>query len=157
MVDWEACLNDCRVDWGGANQADTSPTRPKEMKQPSGPLVTDNPGGHRESGAQPTPLGETTGTLGPDEQPSDFTLLQGDHTARFDWRVDLRDNTYKYDRLMEPVGPAEQSVGSDTAVRTNATLNLQPIRLTRCWSDDTLGSRRGHDRQSHAPRESTPW
>jgi len=89
MVDWEAGLNDCQVDWGGADEADKSPTWPKETKQPSGPLGTDNTDGRRESGAQPTPLGETTGTLGPDEQPSDLPLLQGDYTARFDWRVDL--------------------------------------------------------------------
>jgi len=101
-------LNECQVNWGSADETDASLTRLTETKQPSGPSVTDTADEHRESGAQPTPLGETTGTLGPDEQPSDVTLFQGDHTARFDWRVDLRDNTYKYDRLMEPAGPAER-------------------------------------------------
>jgi len=113
--------------------------------------------GHRESGVQPTPLGEATGTLGPDEWPSNVTLLQGDHTARFDWRVDLRNNTYIYNRLVEPVGPTDQRVGSEMAVKTTAFLNLQPIRLLRCWLDETIGSGGGHDRRSHAPREGTPW
>jgi len=41
-------------------------------------------------------------TQGLNEQPRDVTLLQ-DNTARFDWRVDLKDNSYKYDSLVEPV------------------------------------------------------
>jgi len=45
MVDWEAGLNDYQVDWGGADEADTSPTWPRETKQPSGSLVTDNADG----------------------------------------------------------------------------------------------------------------
>jgi len=97
MVDWEAGLMDCQVDWRSADGADASPTGAKETKQPSGPSVTDDADGCRESGAQPTPLRETSGAHGPDEHPSVGPLFQGDTAVRFDWRVDLKDNTYKYD------------------------------------------------------------
>jgi len=156
MVDWEADLNGCQVDWGGAGEADASLTRPTETKQPDAPSAPDNADRLRESGAQPTPREATPDDGGPNAQPSDAPMLQGDNTLRFDWRVDLRDNTYKYDRLLEPVGPAEQRLGRDTPFRTPATLNLQPIRLLRRWSDETLGSRGGHDKESQAPRERTP-
>jgi len=95
--------------------------------------------------------GATSDTRGFNEQPSDVTLLQGDHTARFDGRVNLKDNNYKYDRLVEPVGHTEEKGGIPTSHKTTATLNLQPIRLLQCWSDDAI------DRPSHTPRESTPW
>jgi len=40
---------------------------------------------------------------GPNEQPRDVTVLQRNNAAKFDWRVDLKDNHYRYDRLVEPV------------------------------------------------------
>jgi len=105
----------------------------------------------RSSWGATEPRGATSDTRGPNEQPSDVTLLQGDNTARFDWRVDLKDNNYKYDRLVEPMGHTQERGGGRTSHKTTATLNLQLIRLLRCWSDDTI------DRPSHTPRESTPW
>jgi len=39
------------------------------------------------------PREEKSDIQGPNEQPCDVTLLQGDNTARFDWRVDLKDNS----------------------------------------------------------------
>jgi len=88
-------------------------------------LVANNADGRRESRAQPTPLGEEAGANGLDAQPRrDVSTPQGDNPTRFDWRVDLRDNTYKYERLVEPVGSAEQARGRDTPFRTTARLNL---------------------------------
>jgi len=43
-------------------------------------------------------------TQGPNEPPGNVPLPQRDNTAGFDWRVDLKDNNYKYDRLVEPGG-----------------------------------------------------
>jgi len=157
MVDWRGALDGCQVDWGAASETDESSTRPTENEQTSDTSVTDDADRYRESRAQPTPLGETPDANGPDAQLRGASPPHGDQPERFDWRVDLRDSTYKYDRLVEPVGPAEQRVGRDTPFITTATLNLQPIRLLRCWSDETLGSRGGHDKESQAPRESTPW
>jgi len=67
-------------------------------------------------------------TQGLNEQPRDVTLPKED-TARFYWRVNLQDNSYKYDRLVEPCwGESEGQA---------ATRDL------RRWSDDQ-------------PRESMP-
>jgi len=119
-----ADLTERQGNGGSTDEPDTSSTGPREAK---------------------------SDTQGPNEQLRDVTLLQGDNTAMFDWRVDLQDNNYKYDRLVEPVGHTEQRGGRRTPHSTTATLNLQPIRLLRCWSDD------GIDRPSQTPRESTPW
>jgi len=158
-VDWGDALHGCQVDWGAACEAKVSLTRPTEYKQPSGSLVTasttDVADTHREAGAQPTPPGETLGANEPDTQPSDVLAPQGDYPEGFNWRVDLRDNTYKYERLVGPVGSAEQAGGRDTPFRTTATLNLQPIRLLTRWSDEPLGNRGGCDRGGPATREDT--
>jgi len=99
-----------------------------------------NRGSTNEPDASLTVLREgRSDTQGPNEQPRDVTLLQGD-TARFEWRVDLKDNSYKYDSLVKPVGHTEQREGRHTATR-----NL------RCWSDDDI------DGPGQTPRESTPW
>jgi len=101
------------------------------------------------------PPGETPDAKGPDTQPSDVPTPQVDYPERFDWRVDLIDNTYKYERLVGLVGSAEQAGGRDTPFRTTATLNLQPIRLLTHWSDEPLGSGGGFDRGSPVTREYT--
>jgi len=104
-----------RVDWGGASGNHGPPTRPAVNAQPSGQSDTDDTSDdndiNRESGAQPTQLEETSGAIGPDTQPGDVSTPQGDGPERFDWRVDLRDNTYKCERLIEPGGPAEHTRG----------------------------------------------
>jgi len=130
-----------------------------ENEQSSGSSVTasttDDADTHRESGAQPTPPGEMPDANGPDAQPSDVSPPQGDYLERFDWRVDLQDNTYKYERLVGPVGSAEQAGERDTPFRTTATLNLQPIRLLMRWLDDPSDNRGGFDRGSTASRGDT--
>jgi len=56
----------------------------------------------------------------------------------YNWRVDLTDNTYKYDRLVELAGPTDRPGRRDTPFKTTATLNLQPIRTLTYWVDDLL-------------------
>jgi len=70
---------------------------------------------------QPTPLGETFGSAGPDTQPGDVSTPQGHGPERFDWRVDLRENTYKYERLMEPGGLC-RTQGGETQIRPSELL-----------------------------------
>jgi len=101
MVDWRGALDGCQVDWGAASEADESSTRPTENEQPSEPSMTDDAYRYQESRAQPTPPGETPDDKGPSTQPSEVPTPQGDHPERFDWRVDLKDNAYKYERLVE--------------------------------------------------------
>jgi len=103
------------------------------------------------------PSGKTAGANGLDEQPRDVPMPQGDDPTRFNWRVDLRDNTYKYERLVWPVGSDEQAGGKDTPHRTIATLNLQPIRLPTRWSDEPLSIGGGPDRGNPAIREHTRY
>jgi len=99
MVDWRAALHGCQIDWGSASETEESPTRPMEDEQPSSSLVTEDADRYRESRAQPTPLESTPDATGLDAQPRDAPTPQGDYSAKFDWRVDLKDSTYKYDRL----------------------------------------------------------
>jgi len=94
---------------------------PVEQTSGSSVSTTDNTDTRRESGAQSTPLGETAGTNGPDAQPRDVSTHQGDNPTRFAWRVDLRNKAYRYEKLVEPGGPAEQAGGSDTPPRTTFT------------------------------------
>jgi len=101
------------------------------------------------------PLGETPDVNEPDAQPRDASTFQREHPERFDWQVDLRDNTYKYERLVEPVGSAEQAGRRHTPFRTTATLNLQSIGLLTRWSDESRGSGGGFYKGSLAPREDT--
>jgi len=158
-VNWRAALQGCQVNWGSASEADEPPTRPTEKQQPSGPPSTDHTDGYRESRAQPTSLGSRPDATGPDTQPRDVTTPQGDYPAKFDWRVVLKDNTYRYDRLVEPVGPTERTGRRDMPYKTTATLNLQPIRTLTRWSNEPLGSGGGFDkgpredirRRGHAP------
>jgi len=83
----------------------------------------------------------------PNEQPRDVTSLQGESPVKFDWRVDLKDNSYRYDSLVEPVGHTEQQ-----GRRHTATQNL------RCWSDVGIDKTRpDQSRPDQTPRESTPW
>jgi len=145
----------CQFDWGSASEAEESPKRPTKDEQPSSPSVTEDADRYRESGAQPTPLGSTLDATGPDAQPRDVPTPQGDYPAKFDWRVDLKDNTYKYDRLVEPAGSAERARRRNTPFRTTATLNLQPIRILTRWPDESLGSGGGFDKGSQAFREDT--
>jgi len=152
-----------RVDCGGAGETYRSSTRPTGNEQPSGPSDTEGTSDdiniYRESGAQPTPLEETLGATGPNTQPRDVLTPQGHGPERFVWRVDLRDNTYKYERLMEPEGPAEHTRGKnpDTPFRTPITQDLKHIRLMTRWSDELLGGRWGLDQGSSALREDTRW
>jgi len=99
------------------------------VEQPSGSSVTasttDEADTHRELGAQPTPPGETPGANGPDAQPRDVSMLQGDDPARFDWRVDLKDNSYKYDSLGEPVGTPNREGGD---IQLHGTCSLYGCR-----------------------------
>jgi len=140
------------------------PTPPEEeafaangrVEQPSGSSATASTTTmltHTESQEQPTPPGETPGADGPNAQHSNVLAPHGDYSEGFDWRVDLRDNTYKYERLGGPVGSPEQAGGRDTPFRTTATLNLQSIRLLRRWSDEPLSNRGGFYRESPATRE----
>jgi len=96
-VDWGADLTECQVNGESTDEAGTLPTWPRKV---------------------------TSDTHGPNEQPSDLTLFQGDNTVRFNWRVDLKDNNYKYDRLVEPVGHTEQRGQRHTSLRATAALNL---------------------------------
>jgi len=132
-VDREDAVQGCPVDWGSASEADEAPTRLTEMKQLSGPPLTDNTDGHREAGAQPTATDET-----PDR--NDIYTGQREHAAMYNWRVDLTDNRYKYDRLLEPAGPTEGPGKRDTPFRITPTLNLQPIRTLTYWADKPPGS-----------------
>jgi len=45
----------------------------------------------------------------PDAQPRDDPTHQGEYLAELDWRVDLKDNMYRYNRLVQPVGHAEET------------------------------------------------
>jgi len=149
-----------RVDWGGTGELYRSPTRPTANEQPSGPSATedtsDHENTHGKSGAQPTPLKETTGSVGPDTHPRDIPMPHGHSPERFDWRVELGDNTHRYERLVAPEGPAEHTRrGPDTLFRTTVTLDLQPLRLLTCWSDELLSSRGGPSEGGKAPREDT--
>jgi len=64
------------------------------------------------------------------KQPSD--VLQG-AAGRHNWRADLTDNTYRYDKLVEPPGP-------DVRDRpATPTVNLQPIRALTYWIDEIHG------------------
>jgi len=114
-------------------------------------------GTHRESRAQPTPPGEALASDGPETQPRDVSTPHGHGPERFDWRVDQRDNTYKYEKLLEPEGPAEHTRGKDPDMpfSTPVTQDLQHIRLLTRWSDKLLGSRWGLDKGSSALREDT--
>jgi len=47
-------------------------------------------------------------TQGPNERPRDVTLPKED-MARFGWRVDLQDNSYRYDRPVERLTQIEKS------------------------------------------------
>jgi len=149
------------VDWGGAGETYQSSTRPTGNKQLSEPSDTEDTSDdnhtNRKSGAQPMPPKGTLGANGPDAQASDVSAPQGDDPERFDWQVDLRDNTYKYERLVEPVGSAEQAGGRNSPFRTTATLNLQPMRLLTCWSDELIGSGGAFDRGRPAIREDTQY
>jgi len=73
-------------------------------------------------------------TQGLSEQPRDVTPPKED-TVRFDWRVDLRDHSLRYDSLVEQTG---QRGGGQAATRD-----------LRCWSDD--------DRTAPGQRKITPW
>jgi len=154
LVDWRGALDSCQVDWGATREADESSTGPTEDEQPSYTSAPDDTDRYRESRAQPTPLGETTSADGPDEQPSDVPILR-DSAVRFDWQFDLKDNAYQYERLVEQVGPAEQTAERNTSFRTTATLNLQPITLLTRWLDDLPDSGGGSDRVSPATKEHT--
>jgi len=70
-------------------------------------------------------------------------VLQGDNTVRYNWRADLTDNTYKYDKLVEPLGPDRK----DTPV--TSTVNLQPIRALTSWIDEIHGKRGDAARGRH--------
>jgi len=78
-------------------------------------------------------------TQGLSEPLRDITLPK-EGTATFDWRVDLRDHSLRYDSLVEPMGHTGQR-GRGQAV----------TRELRCWPDD--------DRTApvQKQRESTPW
>jgi len=71
---------------------------------------------HRKSGAQPTLLGVMLGATGPDTQPGNVSTPHGHGPERLYWRVDLRDNTYKYERCRDPEGRAEHARG-ETQIR----------------------------------------
>jgi len=149
LVDWRGALEGCQVDWGTASVADGCPTRPTENEQPSDPAAKDN------IDTQSTHLSETPDANGPDAQPRDVPTPQRDHPERLDWRVDLADNAYKYERLVEQGGSAEQTTEGNTSFRTTATLNLQPIKLLTRWLDELPGSGGGFDRESSATWEHT--
>jgi len=95
------------------------------------------------SGRRPTPLGPT-------HRPRGVPTPQGDHLAKFDWRTNLKDNTYKNDRLGEQVGPVEHTGRRAPPFRTTATwyivyaaivycicstLYMQPMKLLTRWLD----------------------
>jgi len=148
-----------RVDWGGIGKTDGSSTRSTVNEQPSGPSVTagtsDDSAMHREPGAQPTPLEETLGATGPDTQPGDVSTPHGHGPERFDWRVDLRDNIYKYESLREPEGPAEKTRGRDAATPYGAPIDQDPKhgRPPMRWLDELLGSGWGLGMGHQTPRE----
>jgi len=95
------------------------------------------------------------GATEPDTLPANASTLQRPVPRRFDWQVNLRDNTYNYERLVETGGSVEHAGGRNTSFKTTATLNLQPIRLLTRWSEELLGGRGGIDRGRPATREDT--
>jgi len=148
-----------KVDWGGTGELYRSPTRPTMNDKPSGPSDTedtsDDDNINRESGAQPTPPDGTFSATGPDTPPADVLTLQGPVPERFDWPVDLRDNTYNYERLVETGGSAEHAGGRDTPFRTEPAA-LPPLPpISSRWSDELIGGRGALDRGRPATMEDT--
>jgi len=88
-VDWGDALHGCQVNWGAARETEEPLIRPMENEQPSGSSATanttDEADTHRESGAHPTPPGETPDANEPDPQPRDGSLPQEAYPERFDW------------------------------------------------------------------------
>jgi len=144
------------VEGGSVDEADTEPTWSREatsdilarintykyvrivdLEEPASDDLTERQDEGGSTNKHYTVLSErSSDTQGLNEQPRDVTVGQED-TARFDWRVDLKDNSYKYDSLVEPC-----LVESE---RQAATRDL------RCWSDDDRAA------PGQTPRESTPW
>jgi len=75
----------------------------------------------------------------------DVALPEEDCMVKYDWRVDLKDSSYRYDRLVEPVGHTGQHEGQ--------TLTMVRMDLRR-WSEDqpranTSGGERADSPVSH--------
>jgi len=73
----------------------------------------------------------------------------------YNWRADPTDNTYKYDRIIEPPGPTDRTERRDTPFKTTATLNQQPIRTLTYWVDEIQGSGGDVDTRKQAARDTT--
>jgi len=89
---------------------------------------------------------EATTDMDTDEEPSD--VPQRDDTAGYNWRADLTDNTYKYDKLVEQSGPDR----SDASV--TAAIKRQPMRTLTHWIDE-IHSRGGEAARGRHLADST--
>jgi len=77
---------------------------------------------------------ESTIDMDTDEEPSD--VPQRDNTAGYNWRADLTDNTYRFDKLVQHSGP-------DGDKQVTTTGKLQPIQTLTHWINEIHG--RGGD------------
>jgi len=77
------------------------------------------------------------------------------HAVMYKWRVDPTENTFRYDRIEEPLGPNDHRGQRDTPFRTTTTLNLQPILTLMYRVDEIQDSRGDVDTGKQAARDAT--
>jgi len=76
------------------------------------------------------PVESTPNDRRPDQQSGPDQQINSD---QYNWRVDLTDNTYRYDKRVELPALAERETPA------SATGNLQPIRALTHWMDEIHG------------------
>jgi len=93
-VNGEGTSQSCPNDGRSASEADEARTLPTEIEQSGGSSISydsaDNTDRPREERAQPTVPDQTSNRTG-------MSTCQREHEVMYNWRVDLTDNTYKYD------------------------------------------------------------
>jgi len=105
-----------------------------------------NGGARGKADTMPTwPLESTPDDHRPNKQPGD--TLKGAE-GRYNWRADLANNTYRYDKLVEPRGLEGREKP------TTITGNLQPIRALTHWINEIHG--RGGDAARGRPLADSP-